>query len=156
MNIYCSRFSLTCINQCWQGHEILTPQMKQTNMEQETLTENVTDYIQARVDLVKLKTVDKASVAITSTVTGVASAVLGFFIVLFLSFAGAYGVAEATGKTYIGFLAVTGFYALLLTVILVFKEKLITVPLINIMLKKFYWKDEEELEDKGTIKKQTT
>jgi ABC-type glycerol-3-phosphate transport system permease component len=117
-------------------------------MEQpETLSENVKDYVQTRIDLIKLKTVDKASTAITSTIVSIATAILGLFIILFLSFAAAYGVAELTGKTYIGFLVVSGFYMLLLFFIHVFKEKLITVPLINVMLDKFYWKEEDRKEE---------
>ncbi len=113
-------------------------------MEQpETLSENVQDYVQTRIDLIKLKSIDKASQAITSTVVGVAAVGLGFFILVFLSFAAAFGIGDMVEKTYVGFLAVAGFYALLLLLVYVFREKLITVPVINVALQKYYWKEEE-------------
>lgn len=108
-----------------------------------TLKENVEDYIETRIDIVKLKTIDKVGSAATGAIVGVAAAIFGLFILQFLSFSAAYAISEVTGYHWLGFLCVAGFYILLTVLIIVLKEKLITMPIINALLKKFYHKKEE-------------
>lgn len=102
------------------------------------LKEDIEDYIETKVDILKLKTIDKTGSALSSAIVGVAAAVLGLFILQFLSFAAAYAIGYVTGHYSIGFLCVAGFYILLTVLIFVFKEKFVTIPIINTLLKKFY------------------
>lgn len=106
----------------------------------DTLKENVEDYIETKIDIVKLKAIDKAGAAISGTIVGLASAVFGFMILLLLSFAAGFAIGELTGKNSIGFLCIAGFYILITVLLIVLKEKLITMPIINSLLGKFYYK----------------
>lgn len=105
--------------------------------------ENVEDYIQTKLNLIKLKTADKAGTAISGVVLSVIVARLFLFIMIFLSFAAAYAISQATGRDYLGFLIVAGFYILVAAAVIIFREKLLTMPIINALLKKLNFKEQE-------------
>lgn len=105
--------------------------------------ENVEDYIHTKLNLIKLKTADKAGTAISGVVLSVIVARLFLFIMIFLSFAAAYAISQATGRDYLGFLIVAAFYILVAAGVIIFREKLLTMPLINALLKKLNFKEQE-------------
>jgi hypothetical protein len=105
------------------------------------LKENIKDYINDKVDLVKLKTADRAGSAVSGVVVGLILARLFLFTMIFLSLSAAYAISQSTGKDYLGFLIVAGFYILLTVLVLLFREKFITMPIINSLLKKFKYKE---------------
>jgi hypothetical protein len=113
-----------------------------------TLKNDVEDYIETKIDIIKLKAIDKTGSAISGTIVGIAAAILGLFILQFLSFSAAYAISEFTGYRYLGFLCVAGFYILVTITLFALKEKLITMPIINSLLKKFYHNTEEEQAEK--------
>ncbi|MCE3227057.1 MAG: hypothetical protein K0S32_1608 [Bacteroidetes bacterium] len=106
----------------------------------EEIKKDVEDYIDNRIDVIKLKAIDKAGSVASGLIVGIAIAFLGFFLLLFLSISAGFVIGEITGRNSIGFLCVALFYGLIATVILVFKEKLITFPIVNSLLKKYYYK----------------
>ena len=106
----------------------------------ETLKENVEDYIETKIDVIKLKAIDKTGSAVSGAIVGAAMALLGMFVLVFLSFSAAFAVAEITGRNSLGFLAIAVFYGLVGAVIVVFKEKLITMRIINALMKKYYYR----------------
>lgn len=105
--------------------------------------ENVEDYIHTKLNLIKLKTADKAGTAISGVVLSVIVARLFLFIMIFLSFAAAYAISQATGRDYLGFLIVAGFYILVAAAVIIFRERLLTMPIINALLKKLNFTDQE-------------
>jgi hypothetical protein len=109
---------------------------KNTMENTSTLKDNIENYIEHKVDLVKLKTADKAGAAASNIVVGLAMARLVLFILIFLSLSAAFAISQATGDYYLGFLIVAGFYMLVAGLLLALKEKLITMPIINAILKK--------------------
>jgi archaellum biogenesis protein FlaJ (TadC family) len=106
-----------------------------------TLKNTVGNYIDDKVDLVKLKTADKAGSAVSGVIVGLVVARLSLFIIIFLSFSAAFAISEATGKYYLGFLLVAAFYILLAAVLIIFREKLVTMPVINAILKKLKFRE---------------
>jgi hypothetical protein len=110
----------------------------------DTLVGDIEEYIEDKVDLVKLKTASKTGTAISGAIVALVTARLGLFIIIFLSLSAAYAIGEATGKSYLGFLCVAGFYILLAVLLIVFKEKMITMPIINSLLKKMKYGVSEE------------
>ena len=110
------------------------------NETQDSLPENIADYVSAKIDILKLKAIDKTAAAGTGIIVGIMLFVFGWFTLMFLSFTAAIAISSATGKAYLGFLLVAVFYTLLAIVLVLLKEKLITVPIINALLKKFYYK----------------
>src|ERR1041384_5799884 len=102
---------------------------------QGTLKKDIGEYIDDKVDLIKLKAADKTGTVISGVVVGLLMARLTLFILIFLSFAAAFAVSELTGKYYLGFLIVAGFYILVAVLLLVLRDKLLTMPIINALLK---------------------
>ncbi len=102
----------------------------------QTLKGNIEQYIEDKVDLIKLKASEKAGTVASCVIVGLVVARLVLFILIFLSFAAAFAISQATGKYYLGFLIVAGFYMLLAVAVVLLREKLLTMPLINTFLKK--------------------
>ncbi|MCW3075929.1 MAG: phage holin family protein [Bacteroidetes bacterium] len=115
-----------------------------TTLHEHTIKGDVEDYIETKIDLIKLKTIDKTGSAVSGIIVGVVSAILGLFILQFLSFSAAYAISSATGHPYLGFLCVAGFYILLTVLLILLKEKLVTMPIINALLSKFYTSETQE------------
>ena len=100
--------------------------------------QHVKDYVDASVKLAKMKAADKTSTAITNTAAYTAAAVLGLFVLLFGSITLALALGNWLGSNIWGFLIVTVLYAVLVTVILLTKDKLIKMPVLNMLLKKMF------------------
>lgn len=117
-----------------------------TSLTDHTLKGDVEDYIETKIDIIKLKAIDKTGSAASGIIVGIVSAILGLFILQFLSFSAAYAISDATGRPFLGFLCVAGFYILITVLLIVLKEKLVTMPIINALLSKFYNTTEKDKE----------
>jgi hypothetical protein len=104
-----------------------------------SLKESIKDYVDTKLDVIKLKAIDKGSSVAAGIVVGVACAILGLIVLLFLGFSAAYAISDATDKPFLGFLVVAGFYILVAVLLVALKDKLITLPLINMLMKKIYY-----------------
>src|SRR4051812_39494519 len=109
-----------------------------------SLKDNVRDYVETQLDIIKLQAINKGSAAASGVIVGIAVAFLSIFILMFLSFSAAYAISAATEKPYLGFLLVAAFYIVLAVLVIALKDKLITMPLINSLLAKYYYKTGEE------------
>jgi hypothetical protein len=78
----------------------------------EDLFEQAVEYGQTRMELAALKTVDKVSDAVSSAVSYTAAVMLLGLAFLILSIGLALLVGDALGKSYYGFFALAGFYAI--------------------------------------------
>jgi hypothetical protein len=107
------------------------------------LKESAKDYLNSRLDVIKLKAINTGSSVAAGIAAGVALAVLGFLALIFLGFSAAYAISAAAERPWLGFLVVGGFYAILCVAIVMLKDKLITLPLINLLMKKIYYKEED-------------
>jgi hypothetical protein len=103
-----------------------------------TLKDNLKDYVKAQLEVAKLQAINKGSTAATGVIVGVALAILSIFILMFLGFSAAYAISAATGKPFLGFLLVGVFFIILALVVVFMREKLITLPIVNALLAKFY------------------
>lgn len=110
----------------------------------DTLVGDIEEYIEDKIDFIKLKTASKTGTAVSGMIVGLALARLGLFILIFLSLSAAYAIGEATEKSWLGFLAVAGFYILLAVILVALKEKLVTMPIVNNLLKKMKYGVHEE------------
>jgi glycerol-3-phosphate acyltransferase PlsY len=106
----------------------------------DNLRENITEYIETRLNILKLKAIDAAGKALSGIITAVLAALLGFFFIFFLSFSGAYGISQATGMPFLGFLCIAGFYLILLIVVVALKDKIIKGPVVKSLMNAFYHK----------------
>jgi hypothetical protein len=104
----------------------------------ESLAEHVKEYVNTRISIVKLEIAEKVS-KLGAWIIGV---VLLFFILLFfivfLSLSAAHGIGDALGKPYLGFLIIGAFYLLLGLFVWWRKEKLLRIPLMNILIRQLF------------------
>ncbi len=99
------------------------------------LLNTVLDYVKAKADELVEKTVTK-----TTDIIGILIAVIfvSFSLGLFFLFTGigvAFFISELTGKTYVGFLIMGGFYLLSGCLFWLLRRRLISNPLKRIIMK---------------------
>ncbi len=76
------------------------------------LFDKAKEYTTTSYELMKLKTLEKATSVLSSFVSRVVVAVFVVAFVLFISFAASFWLGDVLGKYYYGFLIVGGVYAL--------------------------------------------
>lgn len=106
-----------------------------------SLKDNVQEFVDAKIDIIKLKAISKGAPMISNIIVGVTMAFLGIFIIMFLSFSAAYAISSATEKPFLGFLLVAGFYILLAVLVVALKNKLLTMPIMQSLLNSLYYKN---------------
>lgn len=108
----------------------------------------IEEYIQDRLLLLKLKTVEKISKLVAVMFAVLVVAVLVFFIFLFLSIMAGYYFAEVTNSMFLGFGIVAAIYLIILVTLIALRksvlERMITNTVINIL---FDDKDQEDEND---------
>ncbi|BAV10333.1 Putative Holin-X, holin superfamily III [Filimonas lacunae] len=110
--------------------------------------EKIQEYVQDRLLLLKLKTVEKISKLVAVMFAVLVVAVLVFFIFLFLSIMAGYYFAELTHSMFLGFGIVSAIYIIILVTLIALRksvlERMITNTVINIL---FDDKDQEDDND---------
>ena len=101
-----------------------------------SLIEQSHDYLETRIDLVKLKTVDKSSDVLSSAAAAVTIALAILFFLLMASIGVAIYVGYLINSLYAGFFIVAGFYALLIFILYAGRKQWIKMPVYNSIVKK--------------------
>ena len=102
----------------------------------ESLIGNTTEYVETRLNLFKLKVVDKTS-DIASTVLSILPLILVLMMVFVLMNIGiALFIGDLLGKAYLGFLIWAAVYLITGLVLYSQRSKLIKVPFANMLIKK--------------------
>jgi hypothetical protein len=110
--------------------------MENTKEDLELLFGKTADYVETKVDLLKLQTIDKTA-DVASTLVLVMIVALIFSIVFFILNIGiALWLGSLLGRTYYGFFIIAGFYTLIGIIIYSFKGKLFKEGLSNLIIKK--------------------
>jgi len=94
-----------------------------------SLTENIKDYVNLRIDLVKLVLTEKIAKLASAFLIAVIFFILAMFLLLFLSMAFVYWFGEEIGPIWAGALIVTAFYILGGILIYLQRHKLFINPL---------------------------
>ncbi len=118
--------------------------MEKTFAKIDELGSHVKEYMNNRIDSVKLSAAEKGSKLMANMITIALSILVFGLFVLFISFALAFALAKATGELYWGFLIVSGLYLFLGTFVFLFREKLLRLPILNALLKQLFKGDHEE------------
>jgi ABC-type glycerol-3-phosphate transport system permease component len=109
--------------------------------------EAVEKYLQDRLLLLQLQTTEKISKLIAAMFASLLIAILGFFILLFLSIMAGYYFASLTGSNFLGFGIVAAFYLILLGVIVAIRKNVIQKNIINMVIEVMFEKTKEEEEE---------
>lgn len=109
----------------------------------------VQDYLEDRLLLFRLQTVQKLSKLTAALFSAVLVAVLVFFIILFLSIMAGYFFSSLTHSYFLGFGIVTFIYVILLFVVLKVRvfDAFITNTVINIIFDRNSEKEEDDGHD---------
>lgn len=110
----------------------------------DSIKKDIQEYLEVRFDLIRLRIAESLSRALSSVISIVIIVCLSSIILLFLSFAAGYYFASLFKSNELGFLSVAGLYALILTIILIFKRKIIDKPVIKSMVKLLFPKSPED------------
>jgi len=100
------------------------------------LFDDASDYLETRVDLLKMKMIDKASDAASSVVSVIATLVFAIFALILLSIALAVWLGDLIGTMYLGFLIVGGLYVLIAFLFHFFRKAWIKDPIACSLIKK--------------------
>ena len=109
-----------------------------------SMTENVRDYVNLRIDYVKLILTEKIAKLASFFLVSVIFFILAMFLILFISFAFVFWFGEEIGPMYTGALIVVAFYFLIGLLIYGFRQKIFINPLVKHLAKILM---EEENED---------
>jgi hypothetical protein len=113
----------------------------------EEFTDHIKDYINTRIDLIKLQVAEKTSKIIAGFIAGIAVAIVFLMFFLFVNISIAYLLGEWIGKIWAGFLIVSGLYLFLGIFIWTTRNKLIRIPIMNKMIETLFKNESEDEED---------
>jgi hypothetical protein len=100
------------------------------------LFQNAGEYLETRLDLLKLKAISKSSDAASSVVSGLAVVIIGFFALVLLNIGLALWIGELLGHSYLGFFAVALLYIILALIFHKFKDTWVKGPVSTMLIKK--------------------
>lgn len=103
-----------------------------TNIEK--LYEKAENYTKTSIELVKLQAIDKTSEIISSLTIVISIAFIVAIFTLFLNIGVAIWIGDALDNMALGFLIVSGFYAVVGLIIFVGRKSLIRVPIDNLIV----------------------
>jgi len=101
-----------------------------------SLIDKSKDYLETKIELTKLKTIDRSADILSSVIVMVSMIFLGSLFIIFISIALALMIGQWLGAAHYGFLIMGGLYALLLLLIYLRREKWIKTPIANGLINK--------------------
>ncbi|MEP7165608.1 MAG: hypothetical protein ABI741_12985 [Ferruginibacter sp.] len=104
----------------------------------ESLFERAADYVETRIDLYKLKAVDKSSDIISSIVSKVIVVVVFFLFIIIVNIGIALLLGELLGKSYYGFFVLAGFYLITGLIFNSNRKKWFKEPMTDKLIKSFF------------------
>jgi ABC-type glycerol-3-phosphate transport system permease component len=108
----------------------------------------IADYVEARVDLIKLEVFEKIAKVTAALFSSVVVALLGFFLLFFLSMSAGFYLSRLFDSQGIGFIIVTGFYLLLFGIVLFRKKDFMEKYIIDRIIGELTRKEGEDGEAK--------
>lgn len=118
--------------------------MEKTFAKVEELADNIKEYVNTRIDAVKLNAAERSSSIIANIVAGLIVLAVFMLFFLFCSIALAFGLGGLIGKTWAGFLIVAGLYLIIGIVVWTARVKIIQLPVMNALIKQLFREDDEE------------
>jgi len=101
-----------------------------------SLLEQSHEYLETRIDLVKLKTIDKSSDVLSSAAAAIAITVGVLFFIMMASIGIALYLGHILGNLYYGFFIMSGFYAVVILILYACRKQWIKIPVYNTIVKK--------------------
>ncbi|MCX6286262.1 MAG: phage holin family protein [Bacteroidetes bacterium] len=108
-----------------------------------SLTENMKNYVNLRIDYIKLLLTEKIAKLASFFLISVIFFILSMFLILFISFAFVFWYGEEVGPTFVGALIIVAFYVIMGLFIYGMRHKLFINPMVK-RLAKIIMEDENE------------
>ena len=102
------------------------------------LKDSASLYIEQKIELGKLTTIDKGSKLGAKFISGLILGVLAFFAMLFISLMLAYYFSQLFQSYFAGFGLMAGLYFMLFMIVLLARKQLIEKPIINGIIKTIF------------------
>ncbi|UEG49215.1 phage holin family protein [Ferruginibacter lapsinanis] len=118
--------------------------MRETFAKVEEMIGTVKEYVNVRIESVKLDVAEICSDIISSAIAIFIAASLFLFFILFASIALSIYLNEYTRSSWSGFLIVGCLHLLLAIIIWIARERLIRLPVMNALIKKIFNDHEED------------
>lgn len=112
----------------------------------EELADTIKDYVNTRLESVKLSAAEKSSAVIANVIAVFVVAVVFIFFIIFAGMALAFGLGVWLGSTWLGFLIVACLYLVLGIAVWLARGKIIRMPVMNSMIQQLFKNEEEEEE----------
>jgi Putative Actinobacterial Holin-X, holin superfamily III len=106
---------------------------KPTNVEE--LFYKLKDYADTRLDLLKLKAINKASGFLSTLLTSLFLVVLSFFVLICLTIGLSLLIGSFLGAAYYGFFIIAALYIIIGLILVSARKKLLKTPLSNKLIK---------------------
>ncbi|MGF2412104.1 phage holin family protein [Ferruginibacter sp.] len=110
----------------------------------EELAGTIKEYINTRIEAVKLSAAEKSSAIIANLIAGAVVALVFIFFIMLASISAALLLGLWIGATWAGFLMVAGLYLLAAIIVWKARGKLIRLPIMNALIKQLFKTDEDE------------
>jgi hypothetical protein len=102
----------------------------------ETLYQKAKEYTETSIELLRLNAIDKTADVVSSLFARLALIMLVAMFTLFINIALSIFIGELLNEMYLGFLIVSGFYLILAVVVFYFNDKLLKIPITNLVIAK--------------------
>lgn len=103
-------------------------------------------FVEQEIESAKLTAAEKISLATSSVMTGLILTLLVGTILLFASLALAYFLGTVLGSFALGFLSVSGIYLIVLLIVYIFRKRLITDRIVEVVIQFLFDEEDKELE----------
>jgi uncharacterized protein YqhQ len=101
-----------------------------------TLIDKSKDYLETKIELARLKTIDKSADVLSAVVVIVSMIFIGSLFIIMISIGISLFLGRILGAYHYGFFIMGGFYALVLLLIYIQREKWIKTPISNELINK--------------------
>ncbi len=102
----------------------------------ESLFGRAGEYFETRLELLRLKSVDKSSDVISSLVAALTIILIISFAIIIVSIGLALWIGEQIGKSYYGFFIVGGFYIIIALIGYLLRKRFLKAPVANLFINK--------------------
>ncbi len=101
-----------------------------------TLIDKSKDYLETKIELARLKTIDKSADVLSAVVVIVSMIFIGSLFIIMISIGISLFLGSILGAYHYGFFIMGGFYAIVLLLIYLQREKWIKTPISNELINK--------------------
>jgi hypothetical protein len=112
----------------------------------ENLTGFIKDYINTRIEYIKLTTAEKTATMVANLAAGLFLAGIFLFFLVFSGVSLSIVLGQWIGQLWAGFLIVAFLYLLIGFLLWILRGRIIRLPVMNALIQQLFKKDEEDQE----------